>query len=78
MDDNDELPSYCGSSRLFLDFKIRNGQTHPQKIPYFHRPIAAYSEAFYVAGFAEVHIFEPEHVGAGREHDILVLTASTE
>jgi SAM-dependent methyltransferase len=60
----------------WIKFRIRGREPHEVPVPYFHRAIADYSEGFYIAGLAEVHISEPRRVGPGRPNDIFVIYAT--
>jgi SAM-dependent methyltransferase len=69
---------YSSDAEFWIDFRINGRRPHSMRVPYFHRPIAEYSEGLYAAGFRDVHIEEPEHIGPGRPNDIIAIYATKE
>jgi 2-polyprenyl-3-methyl-5-hydroxy-6-metoxy-1,4-benzoquinol methylase len=61
---------------FWIEFRIRGRGPHTMRVPYFHRAIAEYSEGFYIAGFVDVRIEEPKHIGPGRPNDIIAFYAT--
>jgi SAM-dependent methyltransferase len=69
------LVDISATDGYLVRFQIHDRDPHPELVPHFPRDIGEYSEETYRAGFENVHIATPPHVGPGRDYDIVVLFA---
>lgn len=58
---------------LSVPFRIRGHEPHPSRVVFYHRPVREYSVAAAKAGLRIADFEVIEHIGPGRERDVLFM-----